>query len=118
MRTDILQRIAYGVKPSDLEGDARAQFFHGQGFAAMVELAEMSQEIGWKPWGSDRGLDRERYLKEGVDVLHFIANLLCLAGITDKELNQAYNAKMRTNLARQQQQGGYAGRLVGKCSSC
>lgn len=117
LRTWVLQRESYGADPSKLTGDERARYFAEMGFAAVVELGEMSNEIGWKSWGSDRGIDRPKYLKEAVDVLHFVANLLVLAGISDEELNTAYLAKMQTNRDRMLS-GAYDGRVAGKCPTC
>ena len=116
-QTRELQTQSYGTDPAELDPDARAAYFREMGFAALVELGEMSNEIGWKSWGSNRDLNREHYLKEGVDVLHFIANLLVAGGITDEELNAAYLAKMDVN-RRRMASGTYAGRVDNKCPNC
>lgn len=113
----MLQRLSYGTDPAQLEGDERATYFHGMVAALVFELGEMSNEIGWKPWGTDRTLDRERYIKEGVDVMHFVGNLLALAGVTDDELNEAYTAKMKVNQERMEREN-YDGRTEGKCVRC
>lgn len=115
--TKQLQVDAYGGAPDAFTGDQRAQYFSEMGFAAVVELAEMSQEIGWKSWGTDRTINRDNYLKEGVDVLHFVANLLVLGGITDEQLNAAYEAKMAVNRERMLS-GKYDGRIENKCIDC
>ena len=117
MRTQILQRMSYGKDPAKLEGEERAEYFRTMMAALVFELGEVSNEIGWKTWGTDRTISREAYIKELVDVLHFVGNLLILAGTTDKELNAAYNAKMRVNVERMSRDS-YDGRLVGKCSMC
>lgn len=117
MRTRMLQRMSYGTDPAKLEGDERAEYFRTMVAALIFELGEMSNEIGWKTWGSDRTIHRDNYIKEGVDVMHFIANLLVLAGATDEELNKAYNAKMQVNVERMQREN-YDGRVQGKCVSC
>lgn len=117
MRTHALQRGSYGSDPAKLEGDERAEYFRTMVAALVFELGEMSNEIGWKTWGTDRTIARERYIKEAVDVLHFIANLLVLAGCTDKELNAAYSAKMKVN-AERMLRAEYNGRTDGKCAQC
>lgn len=117
MRTDVLQRMSYGSKPSELEGDARAEYFRTMTAALVFELGEMSNEIGWKTWGTDRTINRDNYIKEAVDVMHFIGNLLILVGCTDEELNAAYNAKMKVNMERMLR-ADYNGRTEGKCVTC
>lgn len=114
-KTDELQREAYGNDLPALDPETRAKEFTMQGFAAIAELVEMSNEIGWKPWATSRHLNREKYIAEGVDVLHFVANLLLLAGATDSELNEAYLRKMETN--RKRQLDGYDG-VSDKCTQC
>jgi hypothetical protein len=117
MRTAILQRMSYKKNPAELEGDERAEYFRTMVAALVFELGEMSNEIGWKTWGSDRTIHRENYIKEAVDVMHFIGNLLVLAGCTDSELNAAYNAKMKVNEERMLRDS-YNGRTEGKCALC
>lgn len=112
-----LQLEAYGSTPSRKKGDERADYFREMAFAAIVELAEMSNEIGWKSWGTDRNINRPHYIKEAVDVLHFVANLLVLADVSDEELTAAYEAKMQVNRDRMAS-GSYAGRVEGKCPRC
>jgi hypothetical protein len=117
MRTRMLQRMSYGTDPAQLEGDERAEYFRTMVAALVFELGEMSNEIGWKTWGTDRTISRAEYVKEGVDVMHFIGNLFTLAGVTDAELNEVYSAKMRVNQERMQR-NNYNGRTDGKCPCC
>ena len=70
---------------------------------------------GWKPWQTFREhagefKDRDAFVDEGVDVLHFIANLLLVGSTTDTELEDRFTKKQARNAARQT--AGYAG--VGK----
>lgn len=113
--TDTLQREAFNNVLPSLEPENRAAEFRTQAFAAIAEIVEMSNEIGWKPWATSRHLNREAFIAEGVDVLHFIANALLLAGCTDEELNEVYTAKMEKNRARQL--AGYDG-VTTKCPQC
>lgn len=46
-------------------------------------------------------MNRQRVLDEIVDVLHFIANMLVTIGVTDDELEAAYQAKQEVNRQRQ-----------------
>ena len=82
------------------------------------ELAEARQAISWKPWQHDEPYaDRKELVKECVDVLHFVANILCAAGATDEELDAEYLAKMQKNADRQK--NGYRVLDPGmKCIKC
>ena len=82
------------------------------------ELAEVRKAISWKPWQHDEPYaDRHEVLKECVDVLHFVANIICAVGGTDEELNREYLAKMQKNADRQK--NGYRVLDSGvKCASC
>lgn len=82
------------------------------------ELAEVRKAISWKPWQADEPyVDRKEVLKECVDVLHFVANIICAVGGTDKELNEEYLAKMQKNADRQKK--GYRVLDPGmKCTLC
>ena len=82
------------------------------------ELAEVRQAISWKPWQHDEPYaDRKEIVKECVDVLHFVANILCAAGATDEELDMEYLKKMQKNADRQK--NGYRVLDDGmKCAKC
>ncbi len=99
-----LQQQAYGLDYERLANDPnfRADYFAFQILAAMDELSEAADEVGWKPWAKTRGwINRDAFIEECVDTLHFIGNLLAAAGVSDKELSDAYHAKMRENQRRQ-----------------
>jgi dimeric dUTPase (all-alpha-NTP-PPase superfamily) len=82
------------------------------------ELAEMRQAISWKPWQHDAPYaDREEIIKEAVDVLHFVANIIVAAGGTDEMLDKFYLEKMERN--KQRQLDGYKVKDIGvKCTLC
>ena len=82
--------------------------------AAMDELHEALGEISWKPWATAEFLNREAYIGEIVDALHFIGNMLAGVGCTDEELSDAYLEKMERNRARRA--GEYTG--LDKCVTC
>lgn len=82
------------------------------------ELGEMMAEYpGAKDWVTDRTIiNRDMFLVEAVDALHFFANVLTALEFTDEELNQAYLTKMAKNRARMES-GTYDG-VVDKCWQC
>lgn len=113
-KTKYLQEEFYGQKFEDFDHEQLVDWVRINILAAEDELHEALGEISWKPWASAKYFNREAYLGEIVDVMHFIANLLAGAQITDEELNAAYLEKMERNRERQRQ--GYTG--VNKCNGC
>lgn len=119
-----LQQECYGADYSVFHSDAPADlnatidYMRWNMLAIDDELAEMRQAMSWKPWQHDDPyLDRDELVKEAVDVLHFVANIICAAGATDDELDEIYLTKMEKNRARQRD--GYRVRDAGvKCSIC
>jgi dimeric dUTPase (all-alpha-NTP-PPase superfamily) len=115
--TRLLQEQAFHDTDWPKTGVALAESVKSNGFAAMIELGEAAAEVGWKDWLThDRGwINREAFIKELVDVNHFIANMLVAVDCTDEEWETAYQAKQEVN--RQRQRNGYDGRS-GKCPDC
>lgn len=109
-----LQIESFGTDPAALEGDELLAYLFVQTFAATDEMHEASQEFSWKTWSSKKFLNRQAYIKELVDALHFIANGLVAVKCTDKELTDIYEAKMEVN--RQRQAAGYTNE--NKCTEC
>jgi hypothetical protein len=113
---DLQRRVYSHVLPMPQNTNELADYVQMNALAAVDEIMEMLGEVGWKPWANPRGwIRREHFMKEAVDALHFIANMLCAAGISDDELWEAYRAKQATNSRRQEL--GYDG-VSGKCPGC
>lgn len=111
-QTRELQKSAYDTDPPLLRGEEWRAYMRWNTLAAQVELGEAIQEVPWKPWAVDLEPTQEellKFAKEQVDVLHFIGNMLCAAGVTDDVLSNLYLEKMRINEARQAT-GTYTGR--------
>lgn len=119
-----LQEKTYFINYEEMEGDKPqnirkfVEYLRWNMLAIDDELAEMRQAISWKPWQHDQPYaDREEVIKEAVDVLHFVANIIVAAGGTDEELNTFYLEKMEKN--RQRQLKGYKVKDAGvKCLIC
>lgn len=119
-----LQKNVYFINYDEMAGDdARkirnlVEYMRWNMLAVDDELAEMRQAISWKPWQHDQPYaDREEIIKEAVDVLHFVANMIVAAGGTDEELDKLYLQKMQKN--RERQLKGYKIRAEGvKCQQC
>lgn len=112
--TDQLQKEYFGNDLAAMEGKQREAEVILQAYAATEEIHEATAEVSWKPWAKSEFFNREAYIGELVDALHFIANMLCIAGCTDAELTAAYEEKMERN--RERQRNNYTGR--DKCDNC
>lgn len=124
LRTRKLQEEVYGADYSKLHDDSPEnlrtliEYIRWNMLAIDDELAEVRKAISWKPWQHDKPYaDRQEILKECVDVLHFVANILVASGATDKDLDSEYLKKMQVNADRQKK--GYVVLAEGvKCSTC
>lgn len=98
-----LQREAYGFEWTGNESAGQvAESLKDNLLAAAVELTgEVPREFHWKYWShAEPFVNRSAVLEELVDVLHFVANMLIAIGVTDDELEEAYQAKQAINRAR------------------
>jgi dimeric dUTPase (all-alpha-NTP-PPase superfamily) len=119
-----LQKNVYNIDYDSMSGDSPEalnkliEYMRWNMLAVDDELAEMRQAISWKPWQHDEPYaDKNELIKEAVDVLHFVANMIVAAGGTDEMLNEIYLEKMEKN--RKRQLDGYKVRDKGvKCDLC
>jgi hypothetical protein len=79
---------------------------------------EGMHEFDWKPWvKTELGfLNRDAFVGEMIDVLHFVANMLVAAGCTDDELSNKYAEKQQKNRDRMAS-GGYSA-IKPRCPYC
>lgn len=115
-RTRELQIRYYGNDPMALEGDAKIDYIKWNYIAAVKELGEMLDEIGWKPWATSRHVYDNAAAGEIVDVMHFLANMLLAFGWTDEDLGYYYAKKMQKN--RERMATGLYDGVTGKCPVC
>lgn len=123
-KTQTLQSDVYGVDYGVFHDDSAEslqkviEYIRWNMLAIDDEMSEVRKAISWKPWQHDDPyVDRHEVLKECVDVLHFVANILCAVGATDEELDSEYLAKMQLNADRQRK--GYRVLDDGmKCTLC
>lgn len=111
-----IQTLAYGKDPREITDPVeRIQFIKDMELALRMELGEMLDETGWKPWATSNHVNEEAGLGELADVLLFYINLvLAFAGDAEKVYAKTME-KMDRNLQRQLE--GYDG-LKGKCFIC
>jgi len=107
--------------PRSLSPEQRAVFLTWNHTALIKELGEALDEVGWKPWATDRSLDHEKFMREMVDAFHFFMNMMLAASPDDspseiaEEFSQMYQAKHAVNAQRQAD--GYTGKAE-KCPRC
>lgn len=73
-------------------------------FAMQKEVAELADELGWKPWKFEKPIDVGKTLAEFADVTAFYGLLLHYVmqatGATYREVVEAYITKSETNIRR------------------
>lgn len=104
---DGLQR-RLGYDPQKMNTAQAIEYISWNNHAANGELAEMMQEVGWKPWASSRHINRKEFVEEGIDVFKFLLNQLLAVGVTPAEFFHAFAAKTVVNHDRAD--NGYTGR--------
>jgi len=114
-----LQRRHMGGDPRHLDGNDMADFMRWNAFALEDEIHEAMQEVGWKPWATDRTINVTEFVREMVDAFHFYMNmLLCATGMEPSDLVdmffRMYMEKNAENARRQIE--GYTG--LEKCREC
>lgn len=83
------------------------EFIRWNTLALTDELHEALQEVGWKPWATSSHINREEYVGELVDAMHFLVNLFLVVGATPAEVLERYTNKNAKNHTRQET--GYTG---------
>jgi len=93
--------------PSQMARDDALEFILWNVVACTDELHEALNEVGWKPWASARHINRNEYVGELIDAMHFIVNLCLVVGVTPEEFHARYLSKNEKNHRRQLE--GYTG---------
>ena len=111
-----LQRSSFGIDPTSMPDDERDEFIRWNALALEDEVHEALAEVNWKPWASAGGFkDRDAFVKELVDALHFFVNMCLAANASADEIMARYFAKADVNAKRQDD--GYDG-ISTKCPEC
>jgi dimeric dUTPase (all-alpha-NTP-PPase superfamily) len=116
-----LQKKSFGLDPRNLDADKLMEYICMNVLSLEDELHEAMKECGWKPWATDKYMNRDAFLKELVDAWHFFMNILLAIspGKTTTEISEEfatrYYEKNRINAERQR--AGYTG-VDGRCGFC
>lgn len=113
-----LQRDSFKLDPTTMDAEERARFLQWNFTALVTELGEAFNEVGWKPWASDRSMDPEKFIKEMVDAWHFFMNMLLTTRLEPPELAKIFYQEYFLKRAKnaQRQLDGYTGK--NKCAMC
>ena len=95
--------------PSRMSREEAIEFVRWNVLALEDELHEALAETGWKPWSANRHINRDEYIGELVDAVHFLVNLFLVVGATPEEVLERYKSKNAKNHRRQETPGGYTG---------
>jgi dimeric dUTPase (all-alpha-NTP-PPase superfamily) len=117
---DMLNQQALLQKVMDKRSDSsdpqtRCEYFKDMSMAAMLEIAEMVEETGWKPWSSSWHINREQAMAEWIDVWHFMMNCANALEMTEGEIVARYEQKAAIN--RERAASNYDG-VSTKCPGC
>lgn len=67
------------------------------------ELSEAMHELKNRPWRqTETATDRDAFMEELMDWMHFVLELLVVAGVTPEMLYHDYTSKYRKNVERQE----------------
>lgn len=95
-----------GVDPATFPPEKRSEYIRMQILALQAELFEALDEVGWKAWSKDKAkFNREAFLRELVDVQHFLINLAIAADATADEFFDAFKEKNDVNWLRHMAHG-------------
>ena len=114
-----LQVDTYGFNFQRMLPNNRVQYIKDMQQAAIMELGEALNEVDWKTWVPTSRINRDAYVGELVDVLHFIMNMLLALGDTPEDLAQEIFTRycLKNHINERRQREGYDG-VSTKCGHC
>lgn len=114
-----LQTETYGYNFQRMLTADRVRYIKEMKLALDAELQEALDETSWKTWITRNYINRDAYVGELVDALHFFMNMLLVLGDDPADLASEvftrYCLKHRVNAQRQLD--GYDG-VSTKCNQC
>lgn len=115
-----LQAMTYGYDLESMTDEETRKYVFWNAWALADELHEAMAEMSWKPWAETQFINRDAFLKELIDLSHFLNNMwLAISGLPPVEaaelFEKLYEEKHIINARRQEE--GYDG-VTGKCPKC
>jgi phosphoribosyl-ATP pyrophosphohydrolase len=110
-----LQKSSYGGDPNDLPFPEKINYIRVMALALEDEVHEALNETAWKTWQASEHINRDAYVGELVDALHFLVNLALAVGVSPDEFAERYFEKATKNEKRMAD--GYDG-VSSKCPQC
>src|ERR1700753_629968 len=90
-----------GVDPATFVDEQRSEYIRMQLLALVAELFEALDETAWKAWSKDKKkFNREAFINELVDAMHFLVNLGIAADVNPEEFMTAFRRKNDINWLR------------------
>lgn len=91
------------------------EYIKDMSLAALDEIHELLNEVGWKPWATSRHINVVAARGEWIDAWHFMMNLANKLDMDEDLIYNMYYAKAAKNKARHA--AGYDG-VKEKCPGC
>lgn len=88
----------------DLSHITQQEWMQKEILAMLSELGELLDEVKFKWWKNDTGMNEEAAKEELVDILHFFVSMCLKMGMDANELYGRYLSKNRENFDRQKGQ--------------
>jgi NTP pyrophosphatase (non-canonical NTP hydrolase) len=114
------QRRVYVGDPAEFDAAKAVEYVHWNTLAAMDELMELLATWSWKPWSKNYRKEKanpEKVAGEVADLLCFVANIARAAGLSARDVMDAWDEKIDRN-RRRQEQGYDVSSDAWKCPVC
>lgn len=99
LRDQFNKQVILGQPMTQLDiHEVRAEYVRINVLAAVKELMEAMDEVGWKPWGKSQHFNTQKFIEELADVQMFLDNLkltLVADGWTVEEIDKLFAKELR-----------------------
>jgi hypothetical protein len=91
-----------GYKRATYSSEQRLQDFRNNVVALMMELAELTDSVPWKPWREiqDQPMDKDNACREVIDIIFFLVGLCEILEISVEELETKFYYILGNNYVR------------------
>jgi dUTPase len=119
LQLDLQNRVMLEQTLAAMDTGERIAYIKENVLAAFSELNEVLNEIGWKSWASSKHINSEAYVKEIIDLWHFMMNMLLALGVSPAETATLFHTRYleKRGVNEKRQVEGYDG-VKTKCPHC